>query len=473
VIEPVAADGTASTTVSGAAQPARWVTLVVVSVAAFMANLDLFIVNVAVPAINGSFPRATLAEISWVLNAYTVVFAAGLVPAGRLADHFGRRRLLLTGVAVFIAASVLCGIAPTLWVLVAGRALQAAGAALIVPASLGLVMAVFPRSQHRMVVGIWAGVAATAGSAGPVIGGLLVSIDWRWIFFVNVPIGAAVLVKAWQILPTVRLDRHAKLPDPVSVLSMFGAIALVIVAVVQGSSWKWNSAAEMMTWVAAAALSAVSLWRMATHPRAVIESALFRVAEFSTASAALFLYYMAFAAWLLTNVLFFQEVWHYSAAKSGLAIAPGPITATVFLMGSAVIDRRMGRHVPAVLGPLLFGAAALYWLIAAGSTPNYVVGFLPGLILAGVGNGLTQPPLFAAAGSLPDNRSTTGSAVLNMARQTGSALGVALVVVIMNSDHPDTLDQFRRGWWFIAATFAAASAIYLLYCLRSRAQPIR
>jgi hypothetical protein len=101
------------------------------------------------------------------------------------------------------------------------------------------------------------------------------------------------------------------------------------------------------------------------------------------------------------------------------------------------------------------------------------VGFLPGLILAGVGNGLTQPPLFAAAGSLPDNRSTTGSAVLNMARQTGSALGVALVVVIMNSDHPDTLDQFRRGWWFIAATFAAASAIYLLYCLRSRAQPIR
>src|ERR1700760_2492493 len=157
-----------------AAQRMRWPILAVVSAAAFMANLDLFIVNVAIPAINDSFPDATLGQISWVLNAYTVVFAAGMVPAGRLADHFGRRRFLLAGVALFVAASVLCGIAPALWVLVAGRTLQARGAALIVPASLGLVTSVFPRSQHRMVVGIWAGVAALAGSSGPVVGGLLV-----------------------------------------------------------------------------------------------------------------------------------------------------------------------------------------------------------------------------------------------------------------------------------------------------------
>src|SRR3984957_2830623 len=133
--EAEAADNAALIRSSGSARSLRWAILVVVSVAAFMANLDLFIVNVAVPAINESFPRATLGEISWVLNAYTVVFAAGLVPAGRLADHFGRRRFLLAGVAFFVVASVICGIAPALWVLVAGRALQAVGAALIIPAS--------------------------------------------------------------------------------------------------------------------------------------------------------------------------------------------------------------------------------------------------------------------------------------------------------------------------------------------------
>ena len=446
-----------------AAQRMRWPILAVVSAAAFMANLDLFIVNVAIPAINDSFPDATLGQISWVLNAYTVVFAAGMVPAGRLADHFGRRRFLLAGVALFVAASVLCGIAPALWVLVAGRTLQALGAALIVPASLGLVTSVFPRSQHRMVVGIWAGVAALAGSSGPVVGGLLVGIDWPWIFFVNVPIGAVVIAVAWRILPTLRSDPHAELPDALSILSTFAAIALVIVAVVQGSAWGWASTSEVATWLAAGLASGVALWRIVTHPRAVIEWTLFRVAEFSSASAALFVYYMAFAAWLLTNVLFFQEVWHYSATTSGLAIAPGPITSAVFLMGSSVVDRRLGRHVPAVLGPLLFAAAAVYWLIAADSTPNYVRGFLPGLILAGVGNGLTQPPLFAAAGSLPENRSTTGSAMLNMARQTGSALGVALVVAIMNTDHPDSLGEFHRGWWFIAGTFAVAATICLVH----------
>jgi EmrB/QacA subfamily drug resistance transporter len=446
VIEPTAAVDEVSPLRSDTVRRMRWSILAVVSAAAFMANLDLFIVNIAVPAISDSFPSATLGEISWVLNAYTVVFAAGLVPAGRLADHFGRRRFLLVGVTLFVAASVLCGIAPALWVLVAGRTLQALGAALIVPASLGLVTAVFPRSQHRTVVGIWAGVAAVAGSAGPVVGGLLVAIDWRWIFFVNVPIGAAVVAVAWRILPTQPIDRHAQLPDVMSILSMFAAIALVIVAVVQGISWGWTSAPEVTTWIAAALSSGVALWRIVTHPRAVIEWPLFRVAEFSAASAALFVYYMAFAAWLLTNVLFFQQVWHYSATTSGLAIAPGPITSAVFLMGSRVIDRRLGRHVPAVLGPLLFTAAAVYWLIATDSTPNYVWGFLPGLILAGIGNGLTQPPLFAAAGSLPENRSTTGSAMLNMARQTGSALGVALIIAIINTDHPDTLNQFHRGW---------------------------
>src|SRR6202034_864822 len=150
-------------------------------------QLDLFIVNVALPVIGRSYPGSSLSGLSWVLNAYAIVFAALLVPAGRLADHFGRRRFLLVGVAVFTLASAGCAVAPTLGVLVAARAVQAIGAALIVPTSLGLLYPAFPRRQHAMVVGVWAGVAAVAGTAGPPIGGVLGGVHWRRVFLLNAP----------------------------------------------------------------------------------------------------------------------------------------------------------------------------------------------------------------------------------------------------------------------------------------------
>jgi MFS family permease len=207
---------TADDVAAGAARPApavadqghpnRWQILAVLAAVAFMAQLDLFIVNIAVPAIGRSF-GGSLGGLSWVLNAYAIVFAALLVPAGRLADHFGRRRFLLVGVAVFTLASAVCAVAPSLTILVAARALQAVGAALIVPTSLGLLYPSFPQRQHATVVGIWAGVAAVAGSSGPPVGGLLVGLNWRWIFLINVPIGVATLIGGWRLLPEVRAEK--------------------------------------------------------------------------------------------------------------------------------------------------------------------------------------------------------------------------------------------------------------------------
>src|ERR1700690_4002665 len=212
--------------------PNRWRILAVLAAVAFMAQLDLFIVNIAVPAIGRSF-GGSLSGLSWVLNAYAIIFAALLVPAGRLADHFGRRRFLLVGVAVFTLASAACAAAPTLGVLVAARAVQAVGAALIVPTSLGLLYPAFPKRQHAMVVGVWAGVAAVAGTAGPPVGGLLVGVNWRWIFLINVPIGVATLIAGRRILPEVRAAAGSRLPDWVSSVLLLASVTLLVLGTVQ------------------------------------------------------------------------------------------------------------------------------------------------------------------------------------------------------------------------------------------------
>jgi EmrB/QacA subfamily drug resistance transporter len=438
--------------------PRRWHVLAVMAAVAFMAQLDLFIVNVALPEMGSSFPGAGLSSLSWVLNAYAIVFAALLVPSGRLADHFGRKRFLLAGVATFTLASVLCAVAPSLALLVAGRAIQAVGAALIVPASLGLLMPAFPKRQHTTVVGIWAGVAAIAATSGPVVGGLLVAVDWRWIFIVNVPIGIVTLVAGLRILPEVRAEAGARLPDGVSVLALLAAVTLLVLATVQGPERGWADLAVLALFVAAVVATVVTVLRTIRHPHALIEAHLFRNAEFTRATIALALFFVGFASWLLVTVLFLQNAWGYSPLRTGLAIAPGPAFSALFAINGGRIAARFGRRVPAVAGPLALAVAGLFWLLATPSHPDYVAGFLPGMVLGGIGAGLTQAPLFAAASTLPPDRATTGSAILNMARQLGSAIGLAILVAVLATPKPHELATFHRGWLLLIGASLAAAA---------------
>jgi EmrB/QacA subfamily drug resistance transporter len=443
--------------------PKRWWILAVLASVAFMAQLDLFIVNIAVPAMSASFHGAGLSDLSWVLNAYAIVFAALLVPAGRLADHFGRRRFLLVGVVVFTLASLLCAVAPTLPLLVAGRVIQAVGAALIVPTSLGLLLPAFSKSQHQLVVGIWAGVAAVAASSGPPVGGLLIGLSWRWIFLINLPIGIFTLIAGLRVLPEVKADHGARLPDGVSVAALLASITLLILATVEGPSWGWASASTIGLYAGAVVATAITVQRTLKHPHALIEASLFRSREFTAATIGLFLFFVAFAVWLLITVLFLQDFWGYSAVRAGLAIAPGPATAAVFAVNAGRIGKRFGRTTPAVAGALSVVLSASFWLAQTPAHPAYVVHFLPGLIFAGAGAGLVQAPLFAAASTLPADRATTGSAVLNMARQVGSAVGVAVLVALLATSHPHSLALFHRGWIFeIAAAFSAGVAILVL-----------
>ncbi|GLW09097.1 MFS transporter [Microtetraspora sp. NBRC 13810] len=453
----------------GAGHPGRWGVMCVLGAVSFMAQLDFFIVNVALAGIGKTFPGSTVSELSWVLDAYAVVFAAVLVPAGRIADLRGRKKVLLAGVALFTCASALASFAPGLGVLVAARAVQAVGAAMIVPTSLGLLYPSFPRRQHTLVVGLWAGVAAVAASAGPPVGGLLVTIDWRWIFLVNLPIGVVTIIAGAVLLPEVREPRGRGLPDPVSAVTFLLAVGLVILAIVQGPHWGWTGGRTAALFAAGCAAAAVTVWRIRTAPAPIVEKTLFRSRRFTAATVALFLFFTGFGIFLLGSALFMQEVWHFTPLETGLGLAPAPIFAIVFAVGTGPIQRRFGATLPAVAGTVTMAVAAGYWLLAAHDRPAYWTALFPGLILMGISGGLSQAPLFAAAGGLSPDRATTGSAVLTMSRQVGGAVGVALLVALTAEAGAGAATGYHRAWCVQAGCgLLAAVALLLLRPARSR-----
>src|SRR3954468_16621825 len=204
----------------------------IVAAGVFVASLDLFIVNIAFPDMQRDFDGVSLAGLSWVLNAYAIVFAALLVPAGRWADRVGRKRTFLAGMALFTLASAACAAAPSAGALVAARVVQATGAALLMPASLGLLLPEFPPERRGLALGLWAAVGGTAAAAGPLLGGLLVELSWRWVFLVNLPVGIAAIVAGARVLGELRDDASAR-PDGLGAALLTGAVGTLIAAIVE------------------------------------------------------------------------------------------------------------------------------------------------------------------------------------------------------------------------------------------------
>lgn len=444
----------------------KWAVLAVLAAVAFTAQLDLYIANVAIPSLARSFHGSSLGSLSWILNGYAVMFAALLVPAGRLADHYGRRRFLIGGMALFTIGSALCAAAPSLTALITGRFVQGVGAAMVIPPSLGLIYAVFPSAEHKRAVGVWAGVAAVAGAAGPSIGGLLVAVDWRWIFLLNVPIGIAVICGALAIVPEVR-GQHAQRPPALNaIIALFVAVCGLILITVQGSAWGWASPKTLALLAVSLVAVAVTVRQSLSNPRALIEAGLMRSREFAAAAVVLVFFFAAFGAWLLGTTVFLQDAWHYSPLRTGLAIAPAPFVSAVLAANAGPIAARLGRRTPALVGSLCFAGTGLYWLLTASQQPSYLR-FLPGLLLCGIGAGMTQAPMFAAAGTLPAHRATTGSAVLNMARQIGSAFGVAILTALLGPG-THSFAGYRRGWVFLAVASVIAAFIVTIGLPRSQ-----
>src|SRR3954447_960129 len=435
--------------------------LAVVSAAVFMASLDLFVVNVAFPDIEEQFGGTSLANLSWVLNGYTIVFASLLVPLGRAADRLGRKRFFIGGLLLFVLSSALAATAPSIEALVAARVVQAVGAAALMPTSLALLLAEIPLEKRAGAIGVWAATGGIVAAAGPPLGGLLVEASWRWVFLINLPIGLAAAVAASRVLRESSDPAHARRADGLGAALLTAAVALLALGLVKAPDWGWANARTIGT----LALSAVALIafvrRSSRHPSPIVELSMLRVRSFSMATTAAFLFSAGFGAMLLGGVLFLTEVWHYSVLEAGLAFAPGPFTAAVFALPAGRLGPRFGTHVLTAIGCSIFGVGAAWWALRVGSEPAYVSELLPGMVLTGIGVGLTLPSVSAAAVSaLPPARLATGSAVLQMARQLGIALGVAVLIAIFGHPGPaDALAHFHNGWWFIAgAAFAGAIA---------------
>jgi EmrB/QacA subfamily drug resistance transporter len=441
----------------------QWKVLTAVSIAVFVASLDLFIVNIAFPDIARDFPSASVAGLSWILNAYAIVFAALLVPAGRLADRVGRRRTFLAGLTLFLVASALCGLAPSVPALVAARIAQAAGAAALVPTSLALLLPEFEPERRAAAISIWAAVGGIAAAAGPPLGGLLVEGSWRLVFLVNLPVGVAAGVWAARLLVESREEASSRLPDLLGTAVLIASIATLALALVQAPDWGWDSARTIGALCAATAGTLLFVARSATHASPVIDLAMVRVRSFAFATLSMFLFGAAFAAMLLQAVLFLTGAWHDSVLVAGLSIAPGPLLAATFAVISGRLADRVPQRVLAGLGGTVFALGCAWWSWQAGPAPDYAAAILPGLLLTGAGVGLTLAPLSsAAAASLPPARFATGTAVLMMARQIGSVLGVAILVAILRSPSPDDpMAAFRRGWGFMIAAAAAAGVAAL------------
>ncbi|NYJ00542.1 EmrB/QacA subfamily drug resistance transporter [Nocardioides thalensis] len=432
------------------AAPRPWLAFSVAGTAIYLTILDLFIVNVAIGAIGSDFAATSAADLSWVLTIYAILFAAVLVPAGRLGDRFGRRRVFSAGLGLFLLGSLLAGIAPGYGVLLVGRAVQAVGAALATPNSLGAVLPMFEQRQRPAVLGVWGMIAASGAASGPPLGGILAQVDWRWIFLVNLPVGLVALVLIARVIRESPAEQGTR-TDWVGAATLAAAIAALTLGLAQSESWGWD-ARVLGAVLVAAVLGALLALRSRRHPDPILEPDLFRRRGFGAAMLGTAAFWGAFAALLLASSLYLTAVRGYDVLEAGLRMAPGPAVSAV---AAAVAGRLAGKVPPlrlALAGTAALAAGALVLGITLGDTSSYAWTFLPGSLLAGIGAGTAIPNLLALAlVGVPPHRFATGVAIYTVFRQVGSAVGTAAWVAAIGTGSLALAATYRVGWWVVVA----------------------
>ena len=438
--------------------------LLVAAFGAFLAFLDATIVNVAFPSIQESFPDTSIGGLSWVLNGYNIVFAAFLIVMGRLTDLLGRRRAFIAGVLVFTVASALCGAAPSLELLVAARVLQALGAALLVPASLALVVDAFPEEQRAHAIGLWGATAAVAAGLGPPMGGALVELGgWRWAFLINIPFGLAAVWVARSQLVESRAPGVRRIPDLRGATLLVAGLAALNLGIVRGNDWGWGSAQTLGTFLATAVLLALFVLSSRAHRTPLLDPALLRLPSFGIASLATVLAGFGFYAYLLTNILWLQYIWRYNVLEAGLALVPGAVVAAVVAARLGPLANRFGYRPFVVPGAIVWAGAYVWYHQQVGVEPAFWTQWFPGQVISGIGVGATLPLLGSAAlAAVPGARYATASALVSSARQLGGVLGIAILVVVLDDPTTSTaVDAFHDGWVLSIVAFLAVAAVSL------------
>lgn len=416
-------------------QSSPWPVFLIASVAVFLVSLDGTVLFAAFSALRQGFPQASAADLSWVLNAYTVIFATMLIPAGGLADVHGRKRVFLFGVALFLLASLACGLAPSVAWLIAARVLQAIGAALLTPASLSIVLDAFPPSRRAVAVSLWGAVGALAAAVGPSVGSIVVDgLGWPWAFYLNLPLGAISLWYGAALLRESARATARRRIDLVGIALLIVAVGAITLAIVQSESPQWaRSELVGAGAIGVLAMLAFVVWaRTASAP--LVDLALFRNRTYSAVNLATLAFGAAFAMMFFAFFFYMTGVWHYSLPRAGLAVTPGPLLVMPVAIITGRLATRFGHRPFLVGGSLIYALSGLWFLLVPGDEAAYLQQWLPGLVLGGIGVGLVLPSLTASAVShLPAQHYAVGSAVNQATRQIGSVVGVAITVALLGT----------------------------------------
>jgi EmrB/QacA subfamily drug resistance transporter len=419
-----------------------WRTFTIASIAIFLVSIDATVLYAAFPALRHAFPEVAVGDLSWVLNAYTVVYAALLAPAGRLADQYGRKRLFLIGVGTFLLASLGCGLATHIGLLIGARILQAIGVALLLPASLSIVLAAFPTEKRAVVVSLWGAVGGLAAALGPSIGSWLIDLwGWQWAFFINLPLGAISLWRGARSFRESRNPENGAPLDVVGVTLVAGGVGAIAMGLVRSEARGWSSPI-VVSFIALgiAALGAFIPWaRRIAAP--AIDLTLFDNSTYRFINLATLSFGVAFAMMFFTFFLFMTEIWRYPLSLAGLASTPGPLLVVPTSVLSGRFAARFGHKPVLIAGSLLCAAGGLWFFLVPGVDPDFLRDWFPGMFLTGVGTGMALPSLSAAAvARLAPNRFGVGSAVNQAVRQIGAVLGVAIAVAMVGRAAPSLTD---------------------------------
>jgi EmrB/QacA subfamily drug resistance transporter len=405
----------------------------IASIAVFLVSMDSTMLFAAFRTIQADFPGTSAADMSWVLNAYTVVYAAMLIPSGSLADNYGRKKVFLLGVTLFLAASAACGMSGTVGWLIAARVAQAVGAAMLTPASLSILLDAFPLAKRAVAVSLWGAVSALAAAVGPSLGSFVIdTLGWQWAFYLNLPLGALSLWRGAALLKEAKRPEQRRPVDGVGMGLLITGVGALALSIVQLESPHW-SASELAAVVSLGIIALVGfvVWARAT-PAPLVDLRLFKNRTYAFVNLATLVFGMAFSMMFFAFFFYMTEVWHYTLPQAGLAITPGPLLVIPFAILSGRMAGRIGHRPFLVGGALIYACSGLWFLLVPGAEPAYLTHWLPGLMLSGMGVGLVLPSLSAAAvNRLPSEQYAVGSAVNQATRQIGSVMGVAITVLLL------------------------------------------
>ena len=433
----------------------RWWSLAVLSLALLMIYVDLTVVNVALPAIQQEL-EIGLSQLQWTVNAYALAFAVLLLSAGKLADFLGRRRIFMLGLVVFTVSSLVCAVAVSGGMLIAARATQGIGAALILPSTLSIISATFHPRERATAIGIWVGVSSIGLALGPLVGGALIeTINWHWIFYVNVPIGAIGLVAARLLVPESGDSSAERALDLPGLALSAAALFALTFALLEANRYGWTSAPIVASFaVAAAGFVAFILVELRSR-RPMLDFSLFRNGTFSGSNAVSALSFFALFGVFFFISIYLQNILGYSALRTGATLLPFTVLLALSVPVAGRLTDRIGARWPMAAGMLVLGVSLL--LLSRLRVDSTFADLLVGLLLGGLGMGMTLAPASSAVlACVPDDKAGVASGVVTTFRQTGGVLGVAVMGAIFAARIGDFGPRNRRFPAFFMEGFEEA-----------------